>query len=171
MNAESDMTICRINRDREIESMIFIKLDEFVESLRLNKPPDMSGVNPELALKALARAYGGSKPDLPTIQFGKKQERGLRRIAELQAVNTELERKVRENEREVTAISVKIAEIMGSHEHGVLETAADKLLVSYITKSSRRVDSDLLKKNHPDIYSTSLKTTYNRKLKLEVQPV
>ena len=58
-----------------------------------------------------------------------------------------LERRVKENEKEVTALSVKVAEMMGAHEHGVLETAADKLVVSYISKSYRRVDSDLLKKH------------------------
>ena len=170
-NPESDMVICRISRDRDIESIIFTKLDEFIDSLRTNRPPDMSGVNPELAMKALARAYGNSQPGMPTIEFGKKHERGLRRIAELQADNSDLERKVRENEKEVTALSVKIAEIMGSHEHGVLETAADKLLVNFITKSSRRVDSDFLKKEHPSIYNIALKTTCSRKVKVEVQPV
>ena len=171
LNPETDMSICRINRDRDIESIIFEKLDEFVESLRKDKPPDMSGVKPELALQALARVYGSSKPDLPTIEFGKKHERGLRRIAELQTANTELERKVRENEKEVTALSIKIAEIMGPHERGLLETAADKLIISYITKSSRRVNSDLLKKSHPGIYNAVLKTTCSRKLKVEVQPL
>ena len=171
INPESDMSICRINRDRDIESIIFAKLDEFIKSLRMDTPPDMSGVRPEQALKALARVYGGSQPKLPSIEFGKKHERGLRRIAELQANNSELERKVRENEKEVVALSVKIAEIMGLHENGVLETASDKLMVSYITKSSRRVDIDLLKKNYSDIYNSVLKTTDSRKLKVAVQPL
>jgi len=69
------------------------------------------------------------------------------------------------------ALSVKIAEIMGLHENGVLETASDKLMVSYITKSSRRVDIDLLKKNYSDIYNSVLKTTDSRKLKVAVQPL
>ena len=87
----------------------------------------MSGVTPKLAMEALARIYGVSKPALPTIEFGKRHERALRRIAELQADNTNHDRKVRENEKEITALSVKIAEIMGSHEHAAARFVRNRL--------------------------------------------
>jgi len=169
INPETDMVIRRIRRDRDIEAMIFERLDAFVESLKLNTPPAMAGVDPELAMKALARVYGASKPGLPTIMFGKKHERALRRIAALQADNMELTGKINHNDKEVTALSVNIAEMMGEHEYGELETAADTLAVSYITKTSRRPDSVLLKKNHPIIYDEVLKTTGSRKVKVEVR--
>jgi len=168
-NPNTDMAIRRINRDRDIEAAIFERLDDFIEMLRTNNPPNMSGVNPSQAMTALARIYGASQPGQPTIEFGKKHERALRRIAHLLISNADLDRQVRENEKEVTALSVKIAEMMGTHEYGVLETAADKLVVSYITKFTRRVDSDLLKKSHPSIYDAVLKTTSSRKIKVEVQ--
>ena len=170
-NPESDMVVKRITRDREIEALIFEQLNGFIENLQLGKPPDLAGVNPELALKVLARAYGASQPALPTIELGKKYERALRRIAELQTDNSEYERKVRENEKEVTALSVKISEVMGSHEHGILETAADKLLVNFVTKSTRRVDTELLKKGYLSIYNSILKTTSSRKVKVEIQAI
>jgi len=170
-NPESDMVINRITRNRDIESMIFETLDDFINKLRTDQPPDMAGVNPELAMKALARIYAASVPDMPTIEFAKKYERPLRRIAALQADNIEHDRKVRENEKEVTALSVKIAEIMGEHERGVLETDADKLLVNFITKSSRRVDTDLLKKDYRNIYDSVLKTINSRKVKVEVHAI
>jgi len=168
-NPETDMAICRLHRDRDTEDIIFERLDAFINSLRSNTPPNMSGVAPKLAMEALARIYGASKPALPTIEFGKKHERALRRIAELQADNTKYDRKVRENEKEITALSIKIAEIMGNHEHGILETDDDKFAVSFISKTTRRVDSDLLKKSYPDIYPVVLKPSISRKVKVEIQ--
>jgi len=168
-NALEDMVIRRVNRDRDIENMIFQRLSEFIERLRTDDPPTMAGVDPELALKALARVYGAGQPGQPTIEFGPKHERVLRRIAELQEHKAELDKRIRENEKEVTALSVKIIEMMGSHEHGVLETAADKLIVDFVSRSTRRVDSDLLKQSQPLIYESVLKTTQSRKLKVAVQ--
>jgi putative phage-type endonuclease len=168
-NPEMDMAIHRVHRDRDIEAIIFERLDEFIERLRTDNPPSMSGVAPELALKALAAVYGASQPGQPTIEFGMKFEKPLRRIAALQESKVELDRQVRENEKEAAALSVKIAEIMGTHEHGVLDTAADQLVVDFITKSTRRVDSDLLKKSQPHIYNTVLKTCCSRKVKVSVK--
>jgi putative phage-type endonuclease len=165
----NDMAVCRIHRDPDIESMIFERLDVFIESLRTGTPPTMADVKPELAMKSLARIYGSSKPGLPTIEFGRKQEKALRRIATLQADSAGFTAKINQNEKEVTALSVKIAEMMGDHEHGVLETAADRLAVSYITKLTRRPDSTLLKKNHPLVFDEMLKTSVSRKVKVEVQ--
>jgi len=170
-NPDRDMAIRRINRDLVIEGMIFEGLDAFIESLRSNTPPDMSGVDPELALKALARVYGASQPELPTIEFGKKHEKALRRIAALQEDKSDLERRVKENEKEATALAVKIVEMMGTHEHGILETSTDRLIVDYVTKNTRRVNSDILKKDHPVIYEAVLKTTSSRKLKVSVQTI
>ena len=170
-NPELDMVIRRIERDLDIEAMIFERLDEFIDSLIRNIQPTMAGVNPELAMKSLARVYGASKPGLPTIEFGKKHEKALRRIADLQCDKADLEAKVKGKEKEVTALSVKIAEMMGTHERGVLETANDKLIVDFITKYTKRVDSSLLKKNHPTIYDSMLKTTDSRKIKVSVQAV
>jgi putative phage-type endonuclease len=170
-NPETDMVIRRVYRDLDIEAMIFERLDGFIEKLRANTPPTMADVNPELAMKALARVYGTSKSGLPTIEFGKKHEKTLRRIAALQEDKIDLDKRIRENEKEVTALSVKIAEMMETHEHGILETATDKLVVDFVTKSARRVDSDLLRKTHPSVYDAMLKTTESRKVKVAVQAV
>ena len=169
--ADKEMAIRRVSRDKDKEAIIFERLDEFIDMLRNDDPPTMSGVEPELAMKDLARIYGASQSGLPTIEFGKKHERALRRIADLQVEKTGLDRLIRENEKEATALSVKIAEMMGIHEHGVLETAADRLLVEYITRSRRGVDSNLLKKDHPLVYDSVLKTTQSRKIKVVVKAV
>ena len=167
-DADKEMAIRRVNRDRDAEVMIFERLDDFIERLRTGNPPNMADVDPELAMKDLARIYGASQPGQPTVEFGKKHEHALRRIAALQEDKADLDRRARENEKEVTALSVKIAEMMGTHEHGLLETPADKLLVEFITKSRRGVDSDLLKKSHPAVYESVLKTTQSRKIKVAV---
>jgi len=170
-NAENDMAIRRVHRDREIEAMIFERLDEFIERLRTDAPPTMAGVNPKLAMEALARVYGNSQPGQATIEFGKKHEKALRRMAAIQSDITDLNHRVKEKEKDVTALSVKIAEMMGTHEHGVLETAADKLVVSFVTKFRRGVDTTLLKKKHPLTYDAVLKTTGSRKVKVEIQAI
>ena len=68
------------------------------------------------------------------------------------------------------AHSVRIAELMKAHEHGILTTTTDKLLVDFVTKVTRRVDSTYLKKEHPSIYAASLKLSESRKVKVTVQP-
>ena len=169
-NPESDMVIRRITRDRATEAVMFERLDAFIASLCTDIPPNMSGVKPDLAMKALAKIYGASNPALPTIEFGTKQERALRKIASLQAQNSEYERQIKDNEKEATALSVKIAEMMKEHEHGVLETSGDTILISYATRISRRPDSALLKKDYAAVYAAVLKASYSRKIKVTVRP-
>ena len=68
------------------------------------------------------------------------------------------------------AHSVRIAELMKEHEHGILTTTSDKLLVDFVTRVTRRVNSDYLKQEHPSIYQEALKTSESRKIKVSVQP-
>ena len=65
---------------------------------------------------------------------------------------------------------MRIAELMKEHEHGILTTTNDKLLVDFVTKVTRRVNSDYLKREHPDICQEALKATENRKVKVTIQP-
>ena len=131
----------------------------------------MADVKPKLALEALARIYGASQKGLPTIEFPQKYEKALRGIAALQKENTELNQKIIANEEAIDAHSVRIAELMKEHEHGVLETTSDKLLVDFVTKTTRRVNTSRLKKDHPNIYRDFLKTSESRKVKVSVTPI
>ena len=88
----------------------------------------------------------------------------------LQAENAGLNAKIKENEKEIIAHSVRIAELMKAHEHGVLTTTKDKLLVDFATRTTRRVNSDYLKKNHPSIYQDALSVSESRKVKVSIQP-
>ena len=170
-NPDNDFAHPRIMRDKFKENIIFEKLDEWIWSLKNDKPPTMADVDPKLAMESLVRYYGTSKKGLPTIEFPKKYEHGLRNIARLQTENTEYQQYINKNEKEIEAHSVKIAELMMEHEHGVLETANDKLLIDFVTKTTRRVNSDLLKKSHPDIYTECLKPSESRKVKVKIEPV
>ena len=169
-NPDVDIATPAIIRDREKENMIFERLDEWIWSLRKDKPPSMADVTPKLALESLARIYGASQKDLPTIEFPKKYEKPLRRTAELQGENAALQAQIKKNEEAMEAHSVRIAELMKDHEHGVLETTRDKLLVDFVTKTTRRVSSDYLKRTHPDIYQDALKPSESRKVKVFIQP-
>jgi putative phage-type endonuclease len=170
-NPEADIAMPEIQRDRAKEDMIFQRLDEWIWSLRNDKPPDMGEVAPKTALESLARIYGASRKGLPTTEFPKKHEKTLRQIAALQGENDALKTQIKKNEEAMAAFSVRIAELMRNHEHGVLETAKDKLLVDFVTRTTRRVNSDFLKKEHPAIYQDALRTSESRKLKVSIQPV
>jgi putative phage-type endonuclease len=170
-NPNSDLATPRIIRDKFKEDIIFEKLDRWIWSLKNDKPPDMTDVEPKLAMESLAKIYGASKTGLPTIEFSKKHEHALRRIAALQTENADYQKSINQNEKEMEAHSVRIAELMQEHEHGVLETTDDKLLIDFVTKTTRRVNSDLLKKNHPAVYQECLKPSESRKVKVKIEPI
>lgn len=170
-NPENDLATPHIERVQAKEDIIFEKLDRWIWSLRHDKPPTMEDVQPQLAMDALARIYGASKKGLPTIEFPRKYEPQLRKIAALQEENAQLKGAIKKNEEAIEAHSVRIAELMKEHEHGILTTTTDKLLVDFVTSTSRRVSSEYLKQNYPSIYEEARKPSKNRKVKVTIQPL
>ena len=170
-NPENDLATPHIERVQAKEDIIFEKLDRWIWSLRHDKPPTMEDVQPQLAMDALARIYGAGKKGLPTIEFPRKYEPQLRKIAALQEENAQLKGAIKKNEEAMEAHSVRIAELMKEHEHGILTTTTDKLLVDFVTSTSRRVSSDYLKQNYPTIYEEARKPSKNRKVKVTIQPL
>ena len=170
-NPENDLATPHIERVQAKEDIIFEKLDRWIWSLRHDKPPTMEDVQPQLAMDALARIYGAGKKGLPTIEFPRKYEPQLRKIAALQEENAQLKGAIKKNEEAIEAHSVRIAELMKEHEHGILTTTTDKLLVDFVTSTSRRVSSEYLKQNYPTIYEEARKPSKNRKVKVTIQPV
>lgn len=75
----------------------------------------------------------------------------------------ELKSAIKKNEEAIKAHSVRVAELMKNHEHGILTTTTDKLLVDFVTEVTKRVSSDYLKKEHPDIYQEALKASKSRR--------
>lgn len=170
-NPENDLATPHIERDQTKEDIIFEKLDQWIWSLRHDKPPTMGDIKPQLAMDALARIYGASQKGLPTIEFPMKFEPQLRKIAALQEKNAELKGIIKKNEEAIEAHSVRIAELMKQHEHGILTTTTDKLLVDYVTNTTRRVSSEYLKQNYPAIYEEARKPSGTRKVKVTIQPL
>lgn len=170
-NPENDLATPHIERVQAKEDSIFEKLDRWIWSLRHDKPPTMEDVQPQLAMDALARIYGAGKKGLPTIEFPRKYEPQLRKIAALQEENAQLKGAIKKNEEAIEAHSVRIAELMKEHEHGILTTTTDKLLVDFVTSTSRRVSSEYLKQNYPSIYEEARKPSKNRKVKVTIQPL
>ena len=170
-NPENDLATPHIERVQAKEDIIFEKLDRWIWSLRHDKPPTMEDVQPQLAMDALARIYGAGKKGLPTIEFPRKYEPQLRKIAALQEENAQLKGAIKKNEEAIEAHSVRIAELMKEHEHGILTTTTDKLLVDFVTSTSRRVSSEYLKQNYPSIYEEARKPSNNRKVKVTIQPL
>ena len=170
-NPENDLATPHIERVQAKEDIIFEKLDRWIWSLRHDKPPTMEDVQPQLAMDALARIYGAGKKGLPTIEFPRKYEPQLRKIAALQEENAQLKGAIKKNEEAIEAHSVRIAELMKNHEHGILTTTTDKLLVDFVTSTSRRVSSEYLKQNYPSIYEEARKPSKNRKVKVTIQPL
>ena len=93
------------------------------------------------------------------------------RYDELQEENAQLKGAIKKNEEAIEAHSVRIAELMKEHEHGILTTTTDKLLVDFVTSTSRRVSSEYLKQNYPSIYEEARKPSKNRKVKVTIQPL
>ena len=170
-NPENDLATPHIERVQAKEDIIFEKLDRWIWSLRHDKPPTMEDVQPQLAMDALARIYGAGKKGLPTIEFPRKYEPQLRKIAALQEENAQLKGAIKKNEEAIEAHSVRIAELMKEHEHGILTTTTDKLLVDFVTSTSGRVSSEYLKQNYPSIYEEARKPSKNRKVKVTIQPL
>lgn len=170
-NPENDLATPHIERVQAKEDIIFEKLDRWIWSLRHDKPPTMEDVQPQLAMDVLARIYGAGKKGLPTIEFPRKYEPQLRKIAALQEENAQLKGAIKKNEEAIEAHSVRIAELMKEHEHGILTTTTDKLLVDFVTSTSRRVSSEYLKQNYPSIYEEARKPSKNRKVKVTIQPL
>ena len=168
-NPENDLATPHIEQVQAKEDIIFEKLDRWIWSLRHDKPPTMEDVQPQLAMDALARIYGAGKKGLPTIEFPRKYEPQLRKIAALQEENAQLKGAIKKNEEAIEAHSVRIAELMKEHEHGILTTTTDKLLVDFVTSTSRRVSSEYLKQNYPSIYEEARKPSKNRKVKVTIQ--
>ena len=170
-NPDNDLAMPNIVRDKAKEDMIFERLEEWIWSLEHDKPPTMADVKPTLALESLARIYGASKQGLPTIEFPLKYEKSLRQIASYQEKVRECNKNIKLYEKEIEAHSVRIAEMMKEHEHGILETTKDKLLIDFVTKTTTRPDSKVIKERFPAILGDVMKTTQRRKIKVSVQPI
>lgn len=168
-NPENDLATPGLVRDRAKEDAIFERLDEWIWSLEHDKPPTMADVKPTLALESLARIYGASIPGLPTVEFPAKYEHPLRQIALLQGKISDCSAEIKKHEKEIAAHGVRIAEIMKEHEHGVLNTTKDKLLIDFVTKTTKRPDSKALKEKYPTAYADVLKTTESRKIKVSIE--
>lgn len=170
-NPDTDMAFPELIRDKEKEDMIFEKLDYWIWSLKNDEPPTMDNIPTKLALDSLARIYGKSDPALPTIDLSRKYEGELRTILALQAEKEDRKAEIKRIEEEVEARSVRFAELMQKHEHGVLETTTDKILIDFVTKTTTRTDTKALKKKHPDVYDDVVTTSESRKLKFSVQAI
>lgn len=170
-NPDNDLAMPEIIRDRAKEDMIFERLEEWIWSLENDKPPTMQDVKPKLALESLARIYGSSQKNLPTVEFSGKYEKSLRKIARLQEELATRNAEMKKLEKEIEAHSVRIAEAMKEHEHGVLTTTNDKLLIDFVTRKTRRPDSKALKQKYPSVYDEVLKTSESRKVKVRVESV
>ncbi len=169
-NPDNDLAMPEIVRDRAKEDMIFERLEEWIWSLENDKPPTMQDVKPKLALESLARIYGSSQKNLPTVEFSGKYEKSLRKIAMLQGELSTRNAEIKKLEKEIEAHSVRIAEAMKEHEHGILTTTSDKLLIDFVTRKTRRPDSKALKEKYPSVYDEVLKTSESRKVKVRIEP-
>lgn len=169
-NPDNDLAMPEIVWDRAKEDMIFERLEEWIWSLENDKPPTMQDVKPKLALESLARIYGSSQKNLPTVEFSGKYEKSLRKIAMLQGELSTRNAEIKKLEKEIEAHSVRIAEAMKEHEHGILTTTSDKLLIDFVTRKTRRPDSKALKEKYPSVYDEVLKTSESRKVKVRIEP-
>lgn len=104
------------------------------------------------------------------MEFSPKYERSLRQIALLQEKIAACNQEIKTYEKEMEAHSVRIAEVMKEHEHGVLNTTKDKLLIDFVTRTTKRPDSKALKEKYPAVFQDVLKVSESRKVKVHIEP-
>ncbi len=170
-NPDNDFAMPRITRDKVWEDQIFERCDEFIWSLKRDKEPTMDDIAPKLALESLAKIYGAGDANLPTLKLPKTYEADLRKIAQLQKTSSERKKEAEQMEDEAEALSVQIAEYMKQHEHAVLETTDDKLLIDFVTKRKTLADAKALKERHPLVFDDVKKISESRKVKVKVAAV
>ncbi len=170
-NPDNDLATPELVRDKFKEDMIFERLEEWIWSLKKDKPPTMASIKPTLALESLARIHGASNPTLPTIELPPRLEKQVRGICTMQDKIADCRKEIKSYEDQIEAYSVGIAELMAKHEKGVLETTNDKFLIDFATKKQNRTNTTALKKKYPNIYDEFVKSTESRKLTVSVQPI
>ncbi len=168
-NPDNDLAIPEIERDKAKEDLIFEKLDRWIWSLEHDVPPTMADVSPKLAMESLARIYGDSVAGLPTVEFPSKFEKPLRRIVSLNNAIGGHKSEIKRLEKELDVHSVAIAEMMAEHEHGVLETTADRILIDFVSKYRSGVDRKKLQAEYPDVYEDVKTVSTSRSLKVSVE--
>ena len=167
-NPDADFATPSLERNEVIEKMILDVVCEFEQSLHDNNPPSLTGVPSDLALKALARIIGKGDKKLPTVELGSKYRHKAVRIAALQEEVADLKEIVKKKEQEAGQLSVQICETMKAHEQGFIDAGKHEILLHYVTRTTKRVDSDRFKKELPEIHKKMLKETHSRKLKVEM---
>ena len=60
---------------------------------------------------------------------------------------------------------------MQKFEQAVLTTTKDKLLIDFVTRTTKRPSSDALKTKYPSVYADVLNVSTSRKVKVSVQPI
>jgi len=159
-----------IERDLAIEETIIEAVYEFIESLHHKKPPTLSGVPSDLALKALGRIVAEGDKTLPTVELGAKYAKKALKIAAIHQEIAEHNSIIKEKTKEAEQLSVQICEAMRKHEEGIIDNGKEEVLLHYVTKYTKRVDTKRLQDEQPTIYEEYRRSMPSRKLKVEVKP-
>lgn len=168
-NPDNDFKHPTIERDLEIEKEIFERCQAFIDSLYEGVPPTMEGVKSETAIKALQRIYEKGDKALPTLEFGAKKGKLIKKISENDMKVKLLKKEIDEIETESEELKVKIIEEMKEHEAATYtEPDGTVYTAKYPTRSRTTVDSKRLKEEEPDIYKEYQKTTYSRTFSVKV---
>lgn len=167
MNPDDDFADPALERSQGKEDLIFQRLDEFIWSLKRDKPPKLAGNVPaKEALAALAKVYGDSIASLPTLTIPSSLNKHVLAMMTAQEKASELREKLSECENRYEQHSVFIAEFMKAHEHAMLEIGSDKYLIDFVSKSRNTVDSRRLKSELPGVYQEYAKASVSRKVKV-----
>lgn len=169
-NPERDFVTKRIVRDLDKEREMFGYLQEFIDSLYDGECPDFEGVKTSLELAAYKHIYPKGNSNLPSVEFGDKNGKIIKKIAELDKKKKMLKKELDGVEDAIDELAVKIIAVLQDHEEGTY-TAPDGTVfyAKYPTRSRTSVDSTKLKTEHPEIYEGCLKTTYSRPFSVKVK--
>ncbi len=169
-NPANDFKYPFVERDLEIEKMIFDVCQEFIDSLYAGVPPTMEGVKTETALKALKRIYEKGNALLPPIEFGDKNGKVLKRISEIDADIKRKKDELKALEDQRDEYTVKIIEALKENESGVYTDKDGTVYTAkYPTKTTNRIDTKRLKEEDPETYNKWLKPSVSRTFSVKVK--
>lgn len=120
---DADMTIIPVYRDLAIERDMFNKLLDFIKCCEQKREPLLRGARyPERAMRIFAEHYHEYQMIQDAKIIDNSCETLLAEYLQLKEEKAYLNAELSANKENMSRVSLELAELMGCHEYGVLET-------------------------------------------------
>lgn len=142
-----------VERDQEIIDYLYEAEGEFWERVKNGQAPDLSEAEAESAI--LKRLYPEAVHAEPLPLESTAEQLAEQRI--------QLKEQEKELKKQIESIENRLKHMIGEYESGIINDTQ----IFYKNVTQRRVDSQALKNNYPDIYQKVIKINQYRKLDIK----